>query len=88
MTAPGAELATERWVDNDFARDWCRRNLVEACTAAGFRPPSHVGAHDYPTALAGVASGFGITVLPELGAIQLPAGASPVADGQNALARR
>ncbi len=54
-----AELACERWVDNDFARGWCRRNLVEACTAAGFRPPFHVEAHDYPTALAFVAAGIG-----------------------------
>jgi DNA-binding transcriptional LysR family regulator len=73
-----AELATERWVDNDFARGWCRRNLVEACTAAGFRPPFHVEAHDYPTALAFVAAGIGITVLPELGAIHLPAGTRAV----------
>jgi DNA-binding transcriptional LysR family regulator len=74
-----AELATERWVDNDFARGWCRRNLVEACTAAGFRPPFHVEAHDYPTALAFVAAGIGITVLPEIGAIHLPAGTCAVA---------
>jgi DNA-binding transcriptional LysR family regulator len=73
-----AELAGERWVDNDFARGWCRRNLVEACTAAGFRPPFHVEAHDYPTALALVAAGIGITVLPELGATHLPAGTRAV----------
>jgi DNA-binding transcriptional LysR family regulator len=73
-----AELANERWVDNDFARGWCRRNLVEACTAAGFRPPFHVEAHDYPTALAFVAAGIGITVLPELGAIHVPAGTRAV----------
>lgn len=73
-----AELASERWVDNDFARGWCRRNLVEACTAAGFRPPFHVEAHDYPTALAFVAAGIGITVLPELGTIHLPAGTRAV----------
>jgi DNA-binding transcriptional LysR family regulator len=73
-----AELASERWVDNDFARGWCRRNLVEACTAAGFRPPFHVEAHDYPTALAFVAAGIGITVLPELGTIHLPAGTCAV----------
>ncbi|WAL68700.1 LysR substrate-binding domain-containing protein [Amycolatopsis cynarae] len=69
-----AELSSERWVDNDFARGWCRRNLLEACTAAGFRPPFHVEAHDYPTALAFVAAGIGITVLPQLGTTHLPAG--------------
>ncbi|WP_409141384.1 LysR family transcriptional regulator [Cellulosimicrobium sp. RS] len=69
-----AALATERWVDNDFARGWCRRNLVEACTAAGFCPPFHVEAHDYPTAVAFVGAGIGITVLPRLGAVHLPPG--------------
>lgn len=73
-----AELADERWVDNDFARGWCRRNLIEACAAAGFRPPFHVEAHDYPTALAFVAAGIGITVLPELGAAHLPPGTAAV----------
>jgi DNA-binding transcriptional LysR family regulator len=69
-----AELADESWVDNDFARGWCRRNLLEACTAAGFSPTFHVEAHDYPTAVAFVDAGIGMTVLPELGAVQLPAG--------------
>lgn len=69
-----AELAEDRWVDNDFARGWCRRNLIEACHAAGFSPPFHVEAHDYPTAMAFVAAGIGLTVLPRLGARQLPPG--------------
>ncbi|MEJ8281432.1 LysR family transcriptional regulator [Pseudonocardia spirodelae] len=73
-----AELAGERWIDNDFARGWCRRNLVEACTAAGFRPPFHVEAHDYPTALAFVAAGIGLTVLPTLGAARRPPGTCAV----------
>ena len=67
-------LAGERWVDNDFARGWCRKNLIEACHAAGFSPPFHVEAHDYPTAMAFVAAGIGLTVLPTLGARQLPPG--------------
>lgn len=69
-----AELAGDRWVDNDFARGWCRRNLLEACHAAGFSPPFHVEAHDYPTAMAFVAAGIGLTVVPRLGARQLPPG--------------
>ena len=69
-----AELAGERWVDNDFARGRCRRNLIEACRAAGFSPPFHVEAHDYPTAIAFVDAGIGLTVLPRLGAANLPAG--------------
>ncbi len=73
-----AQLADDRWVDNDFARGWCRRNLVEACRAAGFSPPFHVEAHDYPTAIAFVDAGIGLTVLPSLGAVNLPPGAVAV----------
>ncbi len=69
-----AELSGERWVDNDVFDGWCRRTLVEACSAAGFSPPFHVQAHDYPTALSFVAAGIGLTVLPELGAVRLPEG--------------
>jgi DNA-binding transcriptional LysR family regulator len=69
-----AELADEAWIDNDFARGWCRRNLLEACRAAGFSPAFRVEAHDYPTALAFVAAGIGLTVLPALGAVHLPPG--------------
>jgi DNA-binding transcriptional LysR family regulator len=72
------ELAGERWVDNDFARGRCRANLIDACRAAGFSPPFHVEAHDYPTALAFVDAGIGITVLPRLGAANLPAGVAAV----------
>ncbi|MFF4811118.1 LysR family transcriptional regulator [Micromonospora chersina] len=73
-----ADLADERWVDNDFARGWCRANLIEACTAAGFSPAFQVEAHDYPTALAFVAAGIGLTVLPALGAAHLPDGVTRV----------
>ncbi|WP_402466963.1 LysR substrate-binding domain-containing protein [Isoptericola aurantiacus] len=73
-----ADLATERWIDNDFARGWCRRNLLEACTAAGFSPRFDVEAHDYPTAIAMVRAGVGITVLPALGAVDLPPGTASV----------
>ena len=73
-----AELADEPWIDNDFARGWCRRTLLEACAAAGFSPTFHIEAHDYPTALAFVDAGIGPTVLPELGTISLPAGTVPV----------
>jgi DNA-binding transcriptional LysR family regulator len=73
--ADGVELvtlSTEDWVDNDSARGWCRQNLIEACHAAGFAPPFRVEAHDYPTAIAFVDAGIGITVLPRLAARGLP----------------
>lgn len=73
-----ADLADEPWIDNDFARGWCRRNLLEACAAAGFSPTFHVEAHDYATALAFVDAGIGPTVLPELGTLNLPPGAVSV----------
>jgi DNA-binding transcriptional LysR family regulator len=73
-----ARLAPEHWIDNDVARGWCRRNLLEACQAAGFRPSFRVEAHDYPTAIDFVEAGIGITVLPRLGAIRLPPGLTTV----------
>ncbi|MFC7549232.1 LysR family transcriptional regulator [Plantactinospora sp. GCM10030261] len=73
-----AALADERWVDNDFARGWCRAILIEACTAAGFSPAFRVEAHDFPTALAFVGAGIGLTVLPALGAVKLPDGVTRV----------
>lgn len=69
-----AQLATYPWIDNDFARGWCRRNLLESCQAAGFSPSFYVEAHDYPTAIAFVRAGIGLTVLPKLGARNLPGG--------------
>jgi DNA-binding transcriptional LysR family regulator len=74
-----AKLADESWIDNDFAHGWCRRNLLEACQAAGFTPPFRVEAHDYPTAIAFVEAGIGVTVLPRLGAKNLPPGVVAVA---------
>ncbi|MBV2363312.1 LysR family transcriptional regulator [Streptomonospora nanhaiensis] len=73
-----AELAEDRWIDNDFARGWCRANLMESCTAAGFSPSFHVEAHDYPTALAFVQAGIGLTVLPSIGAAHPPGGVTCV----------
>jgi DNA-binding transcriptional LysR family regulator len=73
-----ASLAAERWIDNDFARGWCRRNLLDACESAGFHPSFRVEAHDYPTAIAFVDAGIGITVLPRLGAVHLPPGVAVV----------
>jgi DNA-binding transcriptional LysR family regulator len=62
-----AELAEESWVDNDVARGPCRQVLLDACAASGFSPGFHIETQDYPTAIAFVAAGAGITVLPQLG---------------------
>lgn len=73
-----AELATDRWIDNEPRPGWCRDNLLEACTAAGFAPAFHVQAHDYAMAIALVDAGLGITVLPALAAQVLPGGVRSV----------
>jgi DNA-binding transcriptional LysR family regulator len=70
---PLAELQEETWVDNDVARGACRQRLLDACAAAGFAPCFQVETQDYPTAIAFVAAGAGITVLPRLGLATPPA---------------
>lgn len=72
------ELAADRWIDNEAPTGWCRRNLLQACTAAGIAPAFHVQAHDYGMAVAFVAAGLGITVLPALAAHALPEGVRSV----------
>jgi DNA-binding transcriptional LysR family regulator len=71
---PLGQLAGERWVDNDFNRGFCRQVILDACTEAGFTPDFRIETHDYPTAISFVAAGVGVTVLPSLGAAQLPEG--------------
>ncbi len=75
---PLAALRDELWIDNDLSRGACRRVALDACAAAGFCPAFHVEAHDYASAVAFVAAGVGITVLPRLGAAALPGGVRAV----------
>ena len=77
-TIPLAELRDELWVDNDFSRGLCRQIVLDACAAAGFAPTFRIETHDYPSAIAFVAEGVGITVLPRLGAAPLPPGVRAV----------
>ncbi|MDZ5077652.1 LysR family transcriptional regulator [Nesterenkonia sp. HG001] len=60
------ELAGWRWVDNDLTRGTCRQILLEACAAAGFTPGFQYETQDYGSAVALVAAGVGITVMPRL----------------------
>lgn len=82
MTVPLSDLRDEAWIDNDVMRGPCRQIVLDACAARGFAPTFHVDAQDYPSAIAFVAAGTGLTVLPHLGARTLPAGlrAVPVTD--------
>lgn len=81
-TIPLAELELEAWVDNDISRGPCRQVMLDACAAVGFAPTFRIQTHDYPSAIAFVAAGVGITVLPRLGVLNLPRGlvAIPVTD--------
>ena len=67
-----------------FNRGTCRQILLDACAGAGFAPDSPVETPDHPTAVQFVAAGVGITVMPQLGAVNLPAEvvAVPVSDRQ------
>lgn len=69
---PLAELAAYRWVDNDVNDGACRQVLLAACAEAGFSPEFAVQTHDYRTAVSFVATGIGITVVPEVGVGALP----------------
>lgn len=61
-----ADLRADRWISSDAVRDIHTRLVVAACEAAGFRPRYAVQAQDHHTAMAFVAAGVGITVLPAM----------------------
>ena len=67
-----ADLRDERWISNDDPKDIHTRLVLDACEAAGFRPRFSVQAQDHHTAIAFVAAGVGITVLPGLASIVHP----------------
>ena len=69
-----ADLTGQRLVDSEVTQGWCRQILDDAYAAAGQVPTYHVEAPDFPTATAFVAAGIGVTLMPALGATQLPPG--------------
>jgi DNA-binding transcriptional LysR family regulator len=71
---PMAALADQAMIDNDFHDNTCGRILAEACRAAGFSPRFVARSEDHHTALAFVAAGVGVTVLPELAIPEAMAG--------------
>lgn len=81
-SAPLRDLQHDDWIDNDVMRGPCRQVVLDACAEVGFAPAFHVETQDYPSAVAFVATGVGITVLPRLGAVALPGNlrAVPVVD--------
>jgi DNA-binding transcriptional LysR family regulator len=69
-----ADLADERLVDSEVTQGWCRQIIDDAYAGAGLVPRYSVEAPDYPTAVAFVGAGVGVTLMPALGAGQLPDG--------------
>ncbi len=65
------ELRGETWVRNELPKAPCHRIVLAACAAAGFTPRFTVQAQDHYTAIAFVAAGIGITVLPRLATVSL-----------------
>jgi DNA-binding transcriptional LysR family regulator len=63
---PLAALADVAMIDNDFSHTGCSLIINGACRAAGFTPRYVARSDDHHTALAFVASGIGVTLLPAL----------------------
>lgn len=68
------DLSGYVWVSNDAPENYCARNLATACAAAGFAPTYGIETLDHHAAIALVATGVGITVVPRLCASALPDG--------------
>lgn len=66
------DLKGERWVTNDYLSSPGHRLVAAACAARGFSPRWAVQAQDHYSAIAFVAAGVGITLLPRLAARAVP----------------
>lgn len=69
-----ADLRAEPWVRADLPKSPGQRILADACAAAGFTPRYAVQAGEHFSALAFVAAGVGVTVIPRLAARGLDVG--------------
>ena len=70
---PMAALAGVPMIDNDY-HNTCSRIIGNACRAAGFSPRYVARSEDHHTALAFVAGGVGVTILPALAVPESMAG--------------
>lgn len=68
------QLQNEDWVDHDIYESPTGRIIRSACQAAGFLPQFTARLDDHHAALSLVSAGLGITVLPHLALMDLPAG--------------
>lgn len=67
------DLRGERLVSNDLLSSPGHRIVLAACAMAGFTPRFAVQAQDFTSALAFVAAGVGVSIVPGLAAAHLPA---------------
>jgi DNA-binding transcriptional LysR family regulator len=71
---PMLALAGQAVIDNDYHGNTCTMIIRNACRAAGFSPRYVARAEDHHTALAFVAAGVGVTILPALAVPESMAG--------------
>lgn len=71
---PLGALAGQPVIDNDYHGNTCTRIIRNACRAAGFSPRYVARSEDHHTALAFVAAGVGVTILPALAVPESMAG--------------
>jgi len=71
---PMAALAGQALIDNDYHGNSCTRIIRNACRAAGFTPRYVARSEDHHTALAFVAAGVGVTIVPGLAVPETMAG--------------
>lgn len=68
------DLAGEAWIRDDRVESMCTRIIGRAAAAAGVGPNYVARSDDHHTALAFVAAGVGVCVLPRLATLSAPAG--------------
>jgi DNA-binding transcriptional LysR family regulator len=71
---PMLALAGQPLIDNDYHSNTCSVIIRNACRAAGFSPRYVARSEDHHTALAFVAAGVGVTLLPALAVPEAMAG--------------
>ena len=67
-------LADHDWIDNEPSHGSCWQVVARACASAGIRPCYRIQAPDYSSAVALVAGGLGISVMPAVATQSLPPG--------------
>lgn len=69
-----ADLEGAAWIRDDRVETMCTRIIGRAATAAGVTPNYVARSEDHATALAFVAAGVGVSVLPRLATLRAPVG--------------